>query len=412
MHTASLPLREQGTPRHPTCQKTMQIVADENIPFAAEAFGAYGEVRLLSGRSIDAAAVRDADVLLVRSVTVVDEALLAGSRVRFVGSATIGTDHVDEALLARAGIRFAHAPGSNADSVVEWVAASLFLLAVRRGVGLAGRTVGIVGCGSIGSRLARRLPALGLRVLVNDPPKVLEAERAGRPHAFVPLEQLLVGSDVVTVHVPYLREGRFATHHLVGRAELDRMRPEAWLLNSSRGSVVDGAALGGALADERIGAAVLDVWEGEPTPDPELVRRAAIGTPHIAGYSYDGKVLGTVMLLEALVEAFDLPRVWDPETVLGATPEDRPALIPPDPHLPGTEWMHALVRQMYDIGADAARFGELLRLPVEEHAAYFTALRKSYPRRRAFDRHHLSASLVPETHRSAVRDGLQVQLTS
>jgi erythronate-4-phosphate dehydrogenase len=389
----------------------MHIVADENIPYVQDAFGTLGTVRLMAGRSMQPADVRDADVLLVRSVTPVDAALLADSRVRFVGSATIGTDHVDREYLAAHGIGFAHAPGSNADSVVEYVLAALLELAVRMNETLIGQTVGLVGCGNIGGRLARRLPALGLRVLKNDPPLAEAAERAGQSHDYLPLETLLAQADILTCHVPLTHEGLHATHHLIGAGPLQRAKSNAWLLNTSRGPVVANVPLREALKANRLGAAVLDVWEGEPTPDPELVRQVDLATPHIAGYSFDGKVAGTAMLYEAVTDYFGLAPRWDAEVVLAPSPDDDDVqLAPPAVAGPQERWLHDLVRQMYDISADDGRLRKGLGGARIDWGAHFAALRKHYPRRRAFDRHTLPADAVPDAYRRAVEESLRVRL--
>ena len=388
---------------------TLRIVADQNIPLVYEAFGSLGTVEAVPGRAVGAADVRDADALLVRSVTAVDAALLEGSRVRFVGTATIGTDHVDRAYLRSRGIAFAYAPGSNAESVVEYVLAALLRLAARRGEPLRGKTVGVVGCGQIGGRLARRLPAFGVRVLRNDPP--LAAERtSGQGGAFVDLAALLEAADVVTLHPPLTRDGAHATHHLIGPEELARQPEGAWLLNASRGPVADNEALKAARAGGRPAALVLDVWEGEPAPDPLLLRRTDLATPHIAGYSYDGKVQGTAMLYDALTAHFDAPKRWDVRAALAPGPDDRLALEPPDAALPEAAWLDGLAQQMYAIEDDDVRLRELLALPPEAHAAHFTGLRKSYPRRRAFSRHTLAAEAAPEAYRRAVAEGLRVRL--
>ncbi len=386
----------------------LRIVADENIPLAEEAFGTLGTVERRPGRALRPADVRSADAVLVRSVTPVDAALLEGSHVRFVGSATIGTDHVDEGHLKERGIAFAHAPGSNADSVADYVVAALLHAAAGRGTALRGQTVGVVGCGNIGGRLARRLAALGLRVLLSDPPLEEEAEAANRAHEFHPLSVPLEKADVLTLHVPLLRQGPHATHHLIGERALRRMRPGAWLVNTSRGAVVDNAALLAALEEERIGAAMLDVWEDEPTPDARLVRRAAVATPHIAGYAYDGKVRGTAMLYAALCDFLDVEPTWDPEAALA--PGEPFALNAPDDGLGETEWLHVLTRQMYDIAEDDARLRATLDAPPDERGALFSRLRKEYPRRREFARFSLDEAAVPPALREAVEEGLSVQL--
>jgi erythronate-4-phosphate dehydrogenase len=385
----------------------LRIVADENIPLVEQAFGGIGEVQCVRATAITSELVRDADVLLVRSVTRVDEALIAGSRLRFVGSATIGADHIDHAALERAGITFRHAPGSNAESVVEYVLAALLTLAVRTGEPLRGKRVGIIGCGNIGSRLAARLPAFGASVLQNDPPLALAAERAGRSHAYASLDRVLAEGDVVTCHVPLTRTGPHATHHLLAAPALALLQRGAWLLNTSRGPVVSNQALRAALQRGALGAAVLDVWEQEPEPDAELHSLTALATPHIAGYSWDGKVAGTLMLHDALVRELGLGSHWDPASALRADAADRPLLTPPAARSE-PEWLHQLACQLYDIEQDDARMRALLALPQGARAAAFRELRRTYPRRRAFPRHTLPDHALPEWYRLPVREGLRV----
>lgn len=388
----------------------LTIIADENIPHVEAAFGALGSVHRLPGRAIGPDDVRAADILLVRSVTPVGPALLDDSTVRFVGSATIGTDHIDHRYLRERDIAFAHAPGSNADSVVEYVTAALLRLAAERDTALRGLRLGIVGCGSIGGRLIRRMPALGLELLTNDPPLQRAAERDGVPHAFLPLDDVLRHADILTVHVPLTRTGRDATVHLLGEPELRRMQPEAWLVNAARGPVVDNAALLRVLRDDHLGAVVLDVWEHEPHPDPDLLERVDLATPHIAGYSFDGKAAGTIMLYHALAERLDAHVDWDPEAVLAPTAADRLTLAPPDPALPEHRWLDALVRQAYPIAEDDARMRALLGLSAEDRGPAFVHLRRDYPRRRAFDRFTVDADAVPAATRTAVADGLRMRM--
>ncbi len=389
---------------------SLHICADENIPHVRQAFGPFGTVETHPGRAISTSDVRNADVLLVRSVTSVGPDLLEGSRVQFVGSATIGTDHVNRRYLQKSGIAFAHAPASNADSVADYVVAALLLLAARRDTVLANRTVGIVGCGNIGGRLAHRLPALGMNVLRNDPPLARAAEETGRDHDYVALNRVLDTADVVTMHVPLKREGRDPTHHLIHAEALERMSDDTGLINTSRGAVVDNAALRTALQEGAIGPVVLDVWEHEPTPDPALVHAVDLATPHIAGYAYDGKVRGTAMLYEALCEHLGVEPQWDPESVLVP---DRPAAlqcIPPDPRLPAADYGHHLARQMYPIGADDARFRRTLDGDAEARGRRFSELRKTYPRRREMQAHTVHSAAVPVTHRAMLRQGLQVDM--
>ena len=395
----------------------LRIVADQDIVAAEAAFGPLGQLTLLPASAITPAMVAASDVLLVRSVTQVGEEFARLPNLRFVGTATIGTDHLDVAALRAAGIAVHHAPGSNADSVVEYVIAALLHLAASRGEALRGRVVGLVGCGSIGSRLACRLPALGCAALRNDPPLAAQAEREGRPHEYLPLAHVLEAADVVSLHVPYTRTGPNPTHHLVGAAELERLRTHAWLLNTARGAVVANAPLRSALEQGAIGAAVLDVWEHEPLLDRELMARAALATPHIAGHSFDGKLNGTTMLHDALVRAFELQSRWDAEAAAAPLAGDRLLLqLPAAPAADAvaeTRWLHALVQQLYPIAADDYRTrGALAGLPAERVAAAFQALRREYPRRRAFNRHVLPTGRLPAPLAAAVREGLQVRLSA
>ena len=383
--------------------RRLGIVADANIPFAQTAFDSFGQVRMLLGQQIGPEELSGADVLLVRSVTRVDEALLHGSAVRFVGSATIGTDHVDRNYLQEHEITFAHAPGSNAQSVVEYVLAALLTVTTEQDRAIENQTVGVVGCGHIGGRFAARLPHLGARVLCCDPPLADVAEAAGEVHGFVSLGTVLAEADVVTLHTPLTRTGPYATHHLIGPRELRAMRADALLVNASRGTVVDNTALRGALDTGQIGGAILDVWEGEPTPDPDLLRRTLLATPHVAGYSFDGKVRGTASLHSALANWLGIDPAWDLETVLAET---LPPLRSPDAGLGKTAWLDALARQAYDIRDDDARMRDLLTLPAAERGAAFHLLRKTYPRRRAWERHRVAEADVPVPLRAAVAEGL------
>jgi erythronate-4-phosphate dehydrogenase len=387
----------------------LRILADENIPCVHDAFARFGTVRTRPGRRISAKDVAAADVLLVRSVTEVGRELIGNASLRFVGSATIGTDHVDRAFLRGRGIPFAHAPGSNADSVADYVVAALLLLARRRGASLEGRTVGIIGCGNIGGRLARRLSALGLTVLKNDPPRARAAEADGRSHDYRPLTPVLQASDLVTLHVPLTTDGLDPTHHLVDAAFLDRMRDGAWLLNTSRGRVVNGDALLAARRRGAVAAMGLDVWEQEPSPAPSLVQAADVATPHIAGYAYDGKVRGTDLLYRALCEQLGVEPTWPGTATIRPAAKDALQCTPPDPRLPPTEWRHHLVRQAYDLRADDTALRSIPAGPREARAEAFQQLRRTYRRRRELQQHTVPSAAVPDVHRQAVETGLTIQ---
>ncbi len=387
----------------------LKIVADDNIPCVEAAFGHLGEVERCPGRDMGPAVVADADVLLVRSVTPIEAPLLDDSPVCFVGSATIGTDHVDREYLGEQGIAFAHAPASNADSVADYVVAAFLLLARRRAEPLHNKTIGIVGCGNIGGRLAERLPAFGCAVLRNDPPKAAAAEAEGRAHDFVALDTVLAQADVLTCHVPMVTEDPYPTPHLIDEAALARLSSDAWLLNTSRGSVVDGTALLRALHNDELGAAVVDVWENEPSPEEALIRAVDVATPHIAGYAYDGKVRGTTMLYEALCDYLGEEPEWSSDTLLQPASPDVLRCQAPDPRLPRTDWLDHLARQAYDLLADDARMRGLLDRPPSERGDGFRELRATYPTRREMQKQTVAATGVPPAYRAVVEDGLTMQ---
>lgn len=351
----------------------MLIVADENIPLLDEFFSAFGEIRRHPGRAIDRAALGDAEVLLVRSVTQVDRSLLEGSRVRFVGTCTIGTDHLDLDYFAEAGIAWSSAPGCNARGVVDYVLGSLLALAETRGRRLPELTYGVVGAGQVGGRLVEVLRGLGWDVQVCDPPR-----QAAEGGDFVDLASILRDCDVISLHTP-LDAG---TRHLLGAAQLRRLRPGAWLINASRGAVVDNAALKAHLQAGADLDVVLDVWEGEPLADPELAALCRIATPHIAGYSLDGKLRGTAQIYQAYCRAMGLqervsldellPAAWLGELQLSEEADIGWALA-------------TLCRAVYDPRRDDADFRRSLVGDAAQRKAAFDALRKHYPQRREID---------------------------
>jgi erythronate-4-phosphate dehydrogenase len=356
----------------------MKIAADQNIPFVKECFESIGEVTLYAGRQITADALADAEILLVRSVTRVDAQLLEKSAVKFVATATIGTDHVDEPYLASRGIGFASAPGSNANSVSEYITAALLVLGQKYNIRLAGSSIGIVGVGNVGSRVAKKAEALGMKVFLNDPPLARKTDDA----KYRPIEELY-DCDFVTFHTPLTKTGQDKTLHLAGEEFFSRLKKGAVFFNSSRGGVHDTATLKNAIKSGKLKACLLDVWENEPEIDAELLAKVNIATPHIAGYSYDGKVAGMIMIYEAACRHFGLKVKHRIEDFLP------PALVPSidSGHVPAGYEQEALadvVRRIYDIEADDQRTRRILELPAEERGKYFDKLRKEYPVRREF----------------------------
>lgn len=348
------------------------IVADENIPQVRECFAPLGTVVTLPGRTLAPAAVAAADILLVRSVTPVDARLLDGSRVGFVGTATIGTDHLDLAYLRDAGIAVASAPASNAQSVVDYV---LSALATLDGVlervcgGSVGCSVGIVGLGNVGSRLLRRLLQMGINAVGYDP-FVSAADLPQRPLAQV------LKCDVVCLHTPLTREGEHPTWHLLDATRLSTLKPGAVLLNAGRGAVIDNAALLQLLEQRPDLQVVLDVWESEPAISIPLLAHVTLGTPHIAGYSLDGKLAGTQMLLRACCEFLGEP--VPPQQAGGALQQ----LALPEAGGSAVDVLRAALLAVYDPRRDDLALRAERGADAPEMADHFDRLRKHYPVRR------------------------------
>ena len=359
----------------------MRIFVDRNIPLAASACRDLGEVVLLETTDFSRAAVRDADVLVIRSETRVGPALLEGSKVQFVGTATIGTDHIDTAYLASRGIGFASAPGSNANSVKEYVLSALLTLSSWGGFRLRNMTIGIVGVGNIGGRLAQMCVALGMNVLLNDPPL---ARHSGDPK-YLPLDALM-DADIVTLHVPLTAAGPDATISLFDEPRIAAMKGGSILLNTARGPVVDARALAGAIRTRHLSAAVIDVWEGEPEIDVELLKLVTLGTAHIAGYSLDGKVQEMKIIRSAICKHFGRSSDWDPGPEM---PPSSSPVISIDTNLTEDEILRAAVHACYSVTEDDAQLRGLLTVPTAERAGYFRKLRTGYRIRREF-----SGSLV------------------
>ncbi len=281
----------------------MKIVCDNKIPFLRGALEPYADVVYLPGAETDAEVVKDADGIITRTRTRCDASLLEGSSVKAIATATIGFDHIDTAWCEANGIAWSNAPGCNSWSVKQYISSVLAVLAQRHGLRLDTLTLGVVGVGNVGSKVAEVGRAFGMRVLLNDPPRA----RAEGQGAFTDLDTLLAESDIVTLHVPLTRAGEDATWHLFDAARLAQMRASQILINSSRGPVVDNAALKDALKRHALKGGVLDVWEGEPDLDRELIDLLDITTPHIAGYSADGKANGTTMSVRYLASKLGLP---------------------------------------------------------------------------------------------------------
>lgn len=362
----------------------MKIVADENIPLVDAFFNPLGEVVRLPGRTMTAADLKDADALIVRSVTKVNSALLAGSKVSFVGTCTIGVDHLDQQYFADQSITWSSAPGCNANSVVEYVYAALCHLNIN----WLPVTFGIIGCGNVGGLLYKRLKAQGVKVRCYDPNLSL----AQNPD-LTSLEEVLQ-CDVISMHTPLVTSGPHPSFHLLGRSELLQLKPDGVLINCGRGSVIDNQALLDVLNERDDLNVVLDVWEPEPDISLELLDKVLLGSPHIAGYSYDGKLNGTEMVYQALCQHIDKK----PEASLAQlVPPLENNLLAIDKALVQSadsfQIAQALIKQVYDIAADDARLRDLAQQARRGEANFaegFDSLRKHYPKRREFHNYRVA----------------------
>lgn len=356
----------------------MKIIADENIPFVRECFASIGEVQMLSGKQITPAIVADADILLVRSITPVNEKLLADSSVKFVATATIGFEHIDVDYLEKRGIGFASAPGSNANSVADYVVAALLSVAKKHKITLEGKSIGVIGVGNVGSRVAKKCAALGMKVILNDPP----LSRQTGDNKYRPLQELF-GCDFITLHTPLTFEGQDKTFHLADEKLFSSLKPGCVFINTSRGGVHDTSALKAAIRSKKLGAVILDVWEKEPNIDCELLRLVDISTPHIAGYSLDGKIAGMIMIYQVACEHFGLQPKYKIDDFLPPpkVPQIEIKKIGPDHQ----SILHETVQQVYAINRDDFNTREIAMVEPDKRGKFFDDLRKNYPVRREFE---------------------------
>lgn len=349
----------------------MRIVADAQIPLVSEVFSHLGDVMPVSGANLNRAALQHADALLVRSEWRIDRSLLEGSNIRFVGSATSGTDHVDQEYLLSQGIQFADAGGCNSNSVAEYVVTAILFLATSLGIELQGKALGVVGAGRIGSLVARGAEFLGMEVLLNDPPRA-EVEGAAGFVAFEALSE----ADFVTLHVPLTKKGRHPTLDLLCADRIGLLKPSCYLINTSRGAVVEERALKRALGSGSLAGAVLDVWRNEPGIDFDLLEMTKLGTPHIAGYSLDGKLKSTRAIYRALCSFRGVEPQPCPALDQALTRVERTIDLTGARSSLGGLWRAA--RESYDIDRDGNSLRALEALRPETRAAAFRELRNNY----------------------------------
>ena len=356
----------------------MKIVCATSVLFGAEAFSTLGETIRVPDQAISRDVLAGVDALIIRSKTAVTPGLLEGTPVSFVGTATAGVDHLDLDYLDARGIAWAAAQGSNANSVAEYVVAAMLHMVRRHGLLLGNLSVGIVGVGHVGRKVAEKCRALGMGVLLNDPPRA----RQENDPAFVSLDTVLAEADFVTLHVPLTSTGPFPTRHLADHRFFESLRPGALLINSSRGEVLDSDALLMALDRGVLRGAVLDVWEDEPLFRMDVLDKVDLGTPHIAGYSFEGKLNGTLILYHEACGFFEQPRRFQPAPYLPPVPDEVLDLDTRGRLDQDVLW--DAVRSAYDILEDDRMLREGAVRDPAMRGGYFTGLRKNYPVRREF----------------------------
>jgi erythronate-4-phosphate dehydrogenase len=358
----------------------MIIAVDEALPFWKEAFSNLGEIRPFSGRTLKPAGLRDVDALIVRTVTPVNADLLQGSTVRFVGAASAGIDHIDQDFLKKNNIHLYYSAGCNANSVSEYIFTALYATASRKHWDLKRKSLAVIGVGHVGSRVAQKGRALGMEVMLCDPPL---HDLTGDPH-YQSLEEVLC-ADILSFHVPLISDGPYPTRHMLDSELLSRLSPDQFIINASRGSVIDSPAVKTALQQHRISGAILDVWEGEPEIDYSLLESIDIGTPHIAGTSMDGKIQATNMVRKELHRFLS---VNSPEISYSSGTTQT---LSPKPCDSGQDAVLSVLLQAFDILKTDNDLRALGSLPAEKASAGFDRLRQTFPLRPEF--HHFIVHL-------------------
>ncbi|MEO8231813.1 MAG: 4-phosphoerythronate dehydrogenase [Ignavibacteriota bacterium] len=371
----------------------LKIVVDENIAFAKTAFNQLGNVTLLSGRKITNAILKDTDVLIVRSITNANEALLKDTKVRFIGTATIGTDHIDLEYLKKNNIAFADAKGCNAYSVAEYIIAALLNLSVRFNFKLSDKSIGIVGVGNVGGKVAAFTQALGMKVLLNDPP----LQRNGDKRNLVRLDEIF-STDIITLHTPLNLIGADKTFHLFDKENINKIKDGAVLINSSRGAIINNNELLN-LIDRKNLKIVLDVWENEPNVNVNLLQKAIIATPHIAGYSYEGKVNGTKIIYNSLCNYLSEGKTFSFDL---ENPTDQLKQFDGTEKIEGS--LNSLINSIYSIKDDDIRMRKMITMNESQRILEFDLLRKNYPNRREFNNYKIKSDNLSDEIKNILKN--------
>jgi len=356
----------------------MKTIVAETVMLGREAFETLGEVEVIPDRTIGPEHLADADALIIRSKTKVTPELIEDSPVRFIGTATAGFEHIDFQWLEKSGIGWVASPGCNAESVADYITAALLHLHTFKGVELEGKTLGIIGVGQLGSRVAKRAEALGLQILLNDPPR---AAREGND-LFVSLETVLAQSDIITMHLPLITEKPWPTREMANNCFFEKMKHGSLFINASRGEVVDADALLRAKKNGVIANTVLDVWNPEPCIRTDLLEIAELGTAHIAGHSLEGKLNGTIQTYREACHCFGTEPAWNPAPLLPTLDLAELTLNPGGKR--DNEVLAEAVRAAYDIVADDAALRTAAVPNETKRAGNFDFLRANYPVRREF----------------------------
>lgn len=360
----------------------IKIIIDDKIPYIRGAFEEIAEVLYLPGSKTTPEIAKDADAIVTRTRTICNEKLLAGSSVKFIATATIGYDHIDTDYCDANGIRWTNAPGCNSKSVEQYIASTLMVLAEKNSWDLSKKCIGVVGVGNVGSKVARVSEIFGMKVLLNDPPR----ERAEGSEKFVNLQTIMNEADIITLHVPLNMKGEDATFHLGNEIFLKGLKRNPVLINSCRGEVIETSAVKDALKTGQLSTFVCDCWENEPDIDLELLSLTEIATPHIAGYSKDGKATGTLMSVHAISKFFGLGlENWQPTGVELPT---EPVFELNGEGMSEQKIIGKAILHTYDIRNDDKAF--------RNNVAQFEQLRGDYPVRREFPAFTINAKTIAE----------------
>lgn len=347
----------------------MQIIADKNIPYLKGVAEKFGDVTYLDGAAFTRDAIKNADTLIVRTVTRFDESILKDSDVKLICSATIGYDHIDTVYCDSHGIAWKNAPGCNSGSVQQYIVSSLITIARQKSFTLKGKTIGIIGVGNVGSKVAKACELLGMKVLLNDPPR----QRLEAGNCFVDLKTIMKEADIITFHTPLIKEGEDRTFHLADDAFFRALKKNPIIINSARGGIIDTAAIKDAIAKGFISGAIIDCWENEPQIDLDYMNLVDIATPHIAGYSADGKANASRMSLESIADFYNLDKA--PALEIKA-PEPESAVIDLSVYESSNNRIYDTILETYDPLDD---FERLKAAPDT-----FKRLRNEYPLRREY----------------------------